>query len=289
MSRAPLPVRPRALGSRIVATACIALAALIGLYVLGIDGSAWIPREAGREVFIDIAKAALQPTLDYQTDVPAGTAPFAIKILLALWKTVLYAAAAMSLALPLGLVLGVLSSDVAWLRLGATESASRVHPLARLVQWTISALTALLRSVHELLWAVIFLAAMGLAPASAVVAIAIPFAGTIAKVTAGILDEAPRSAWVALDGLGAGRVQGIAVGLLPMAFADVTSYAFYRFECALRSAAVLGFFGAPTIGTYVYQSFENLQFREMWTYLYVMVAVVVLAEWLGARLRRSLR
>jgi phosphonate transport system permease protein len=66
------------------------------------------------------------------------------------------------------------------------------------------------------------------------------------------------------------------------------SYTFYRFECALRSSAVLGFFGFPTLGYYIAASFENLFFQEVWTYLYVLFALVVAMDWWSGRLRREL-
>ena len=88
--------------------------------------------------------------------------------------------------------------------------------------------------------------------------------------------------------LGAGAATRFLVGVVRRALPDIASYAFYRFECALRSAAVLGFFGAPTIGQSVALSFENAQFNEMWTYVYALVGLVLVVEALGARLRRSM-
>mgnify|MGYP006146677071 CR=1 FL=1 len=58
----------------------------------------------------------------------------------------------------------------------------------------------------------------------------------------------------------------------------MTGYAFYRFECALRSAAVLGFFGIPTLGYYVHQSFANAHYHEVWSYLYALFVLVELEE-----------
>jgi phosphonate transport system permease protein len=76
------------------------------------------------------------------------------------------------------------------------------------------------------------------------------------------------------------------VGLLPRALPDMTAYAFYRFECAIRSSAILGFFGFPTLGYYLSASFENLYYREVWTYLYALFALVLVIEMTSARLRK---
>jgi phosphonate transport system permease protein len=82
-------------------------------------------------------------------------------------------------------------------------------------------------------------------------------------------------------------VQTFAFGLLPTALPDMAAYAFYRFECALRSSAILGFFGFETLGLYLKQSFNNGYYGEVWTFLYaVFVLVLVVDAWSG-RLRRT--
>ena len=102
-----------------------------------------------------------------------------------------------------------------------------------------------------------------------------------------MIDEAPRDAAAALRAAGASPLQVFVFGLVPLALPDMFAYAFYRFECALRSSAVLGFFGFPTLGYYVAASFENLQYGEVWTYLYALFALVLLVEmWSGAIRRR---
>jgi phosphonate transport system permease protein len=148
-------------------------------------------------------------------------------------------------------------------------------------------LIVVMRSVHELLWAVLFLAAFGLNTAGAVAAIAIPYAGTLAKIFSEMVEEAPRDAAHALRDAGAGPLTVFCFGLVPRALPDLGAYAFYRFECAVRSAAVLGFFGFPTLGYAIAQSFENLHYGEVWTYLYALVLLVVAIElWSGALRRR---
>jgi phosphonate transport system permease protein len=83
-------------------------------------------------------------------------------------------------------------------------------------------------------------------------------------------------------------VQCFVFGILPRALPDMTAYTFYRFECALRSSAVLGFFGFPTLGYYIAASFENLYYGEVWTYLYVLLALILAVDWWSGRLRQEL-
>jgi phosphonate transport system permease protein len=77
--------------------------------------------------------------------------------------------------------------------------------------------------------------------------------------------------------------------LLPRALPDLVAYAFYRFECVLRSSAILGFFGFPTLGLYIRQSFNATNYGEVWTFLYALFALVILADtWSGAIRKRVL-
>lgn len=273
--------------TRALTLAAIAACALLAAYSLGLSLDGLVPRGPGRTLGAEIFGAMLRPALDYESDVPPGTPSFLLGIAVALWRTVLFAVAAMSLALPAGLLLAVLASDVFWTRVDAVGTET-VRPRHRAFQVTVRVLIAFLRSIHELLWAVLFLAAIGLNSAAAAIAIAIPFAGTIAKVGSEMLDEAPREPWRALRLSGARPLNALSIGLLPVALGDILSYAFYRLECALRSAAVLGFFGVPTIGLKLAQSFENLQFREMWSYIYALLALVIAFEMLSAAMRRRL-
>ncbi len=197
-------------------------------------------------------------------------------------RTLVFAVGGMSLALVLGVVLGFLSSSSWWAE--ERRGRSLLGPLV----WSGARLLIVgMRSVHELLWAVLFLAAFGLNTFGAVVAIAIPYGGTLAKIFSEILEEAPRDSARALRELGASPLQVFLFGHLPRALPDMAAYAFYRFECAVRSSAVLGFFGFPTLGYSIAQAFENLHYREVWTYLYMLMALVVGIElWSGALRRR---
>ena len=64
------------------------------------------------------------------------------------------------------------------------------------------------------------------------------------------------------------------------------AYAFYRFECALRSSAVLGFFGVATIGRDIELAFLTNRYGEVWTYIYVLMAVIVVFDVWSGHLRK---
>ena len=258
----------------------LGLAGVGAWLALGLRIEGVLPTGRGTEVLASFARGALSPALDYEAaSVPEGSVPFLRKVLGSVRTTLVFAAAGMSLALVLGLVLGFLGSTAWWPAEGRRRGLATLYSLVRLV-------IAGMRSIHELVWALFFLAALGLNSFAAVLAIAIPYGGTLAKVFSEMIDEAPRDAAESLRSIGANPVQVFLLGLLPRALPDACTYAFYRFECAVRSSAVLGFFGYPTFGYYIRLSVENLHYREVWTYLYALFGLVLLLELWSAQLRR---
>ncbi len=285
----PAP-RPFPISPRIAVAISIVLAGLVAWLAIDAPLAKLVPSEGGLDVARRFFARALSPALDYESEVPAGTPHILLQALTAARRTLVFAAAGMSAALVLGVVLGFLSTT-AWWSGDLTGGASPARRFfARTVGPAIWATARILivgmRSVHELLWAVLFLAAFGLNTAAAVAAIAIPYGGTLAKIFAEMVEEAPRDAANALRGAGAGPLQVFVFGLVPRAAPDLAAYSFYRFECAVRSAAVLGFFGFPTLGYAIAQSFENLHYGEVWTYLYALIALVVALELWSSTLRR---
>ncbi len=234
---------------------------------------------------------ALSPALNYEApNLPSGLIPLPLRALQAGVTTVIFASAAMSLAVPLALLLGFLASS-SWWSQDPSGGRSRLRRLAStsvrpLLYGTTRVLIAVMRSVHELLWAVFLLAGFGLVNVNAVIALAIPFAGVLAKIFSEIIDETPPDTAYALRGAGALPSQVFVFALLPRAFPDMVAYTFYRFECALRSSAVLGFFGFPTLGFFIAASFENLYYGEVWTYLYALFLLIVVVEWWSGIIRR---
>lgn len=253
----------------------LVLAGGLSAWHLGLSWKQLVPGDGGLALGVDFISHALKPELQFEGEYQGtGPAPVLVQALKAAATTIAYAAATISLSVIGGLILGILASR----RITGKLAGSFV---ARVIR----NLLILMRSVHELVWAVILLAAFGREPIIAILAMAIPYTGTLAKVFAEMLDEADQQPADALVSLGGTPWHGHVFGLLPVVGPDLLAYGFYRFECALRSSAVLGFFGFPTLGYFIAASFENLYYAEVWTYLYVLFALVVVVDWWSGRLR----
>ncbi len=281
--------------TRLLVVGALLAAGLWAVVTLRVGWTAIWPGPGGWRLAHAFFGRIVHPALTYQgADVPISAPPILLQAARAAWLTVVFAAASMVPGVLLGLVLGFGGASAWWAtdrERGAREGRRRLQ-VAAIVGPAISGacrlVAVIMRSVHELLWAVLFLAAFGITPLSALLALALPYAGTLAKVFAELIDEAPRDAAGALREAGASPVQVFCFGLLPRALPDMIAYTLYRFECALRSSAVLGFFGFPTLGYFIAASFENLYFGEVWTYLDTLIVLVVLVDWWSGAIRRRL-
>jgi phosphonate transport system permease protein len=265
----------------------LALVFLLCAWSLGLKPSGLVPPDARHwERTGEFFRAALHPALHYEdANVPDSADPIWWKGIKGLLLTLKFAFGAMSLAVPTALVLGFLGSSAWW----PEPCGKGVRFALRSVYLTARLFMSLIRSVHELIWALLFLSAMGVSPLAGMVALALPFSGTLGKVFSELIDEEARDAAQALKAIGHGPVQTFLVGIFPRALPNLITYSFYRFECALRSSAVLGFVGIETIGLYIELSHEEFYYREVWTYLYLLLGLIVLVDLWGAAIRKRLQ
>ncbi|MBE9190701.1 ABC transporter permease subunit [Gloeocapsopsis crepidinum LEGE 06123] len=191
---------------------------------------------------------------------PELSREFLLLTLNASLKTLAYAVCSTFFSILIGLIAGVLSSEV-WWSIGNNQTP-----------WLFGrGILAFPRAIHELIWGLFLINIFGLDPLVAILAIAIPFGAITAKVFSEILDETPRQPLLALLNSGASPFSAFVYGLFPQAFPNLLSYSFYRFECSIRSAAVLGIIGAGGLGYQLLLSLQSLRYEQMWTLLGALI------------------
>jgi len=200
------------------------------------------------------------------------------------WRTVAIATAGMVLALLLAIPLTLASTSA----LSISALPGRMHATPFVFRQAVRWLLIVLRSVPELIWALVFVRVVGLGPTAGVLAIALTYSGMLGKVYGEILESGDTQPTGALLRNGAGRLQAFFYGLLPQNAAELTSYSVYRWECAIRSSAVLGFVGAGGLGQQMDTSMKMFNGSEVSTMLLVFVGLVWLADRASAYLRRLL-
>ena len=228
----------------------------------------------------------LKPTLRFLSDFfpPKIEHEFLLLVVKETWRTVAIATAGIALALLLAVPLALLSVRV----LSVSALTGKMNRLPAALRTLLRWIMVLLRSVPELIWALIFVRVVGLGPTAGVIAIALTYGGMLGKVYAEILESGDAQVTQSLLRNGAGRLQAFFYGLLPQNAAELTSYSVYRWECAIRSSAVLGFVGAGGLGQQMDASMKMFNGSEVATILIVFMLLVWLADATSAWLRKEL-
>jgi phosphonate transport system permease protein len=215
---------------------------------------------------------------------PAHGTEFLALVARETWRTIAIATAGITLGLVIAVPLALLSVRVLSVSALSGRMATGPWVVRQAVRWLLVAL----RSVPELVWALVFVRVVGLGPTAGVLAIALTYGGMLGKVYAEILESGETHATTTLLRQGCGRIQAFAYALLPQNAAELTSYTIYRWECAIRSSVVLGFVGAGGLGQQMDTSMKMFNGGEVATMLAVFVVLVALADRASGWLRRAL-
>jgi phosphonate transport system permease protein len=201
---------------------------------------------------------------------------------------VIATAASSILALPLG----ILASGRLW-RTGVTGSprarTQRVGSWMAPVSWIVLHGMGVMRSVPDLVWALLFVAGLGLGPTAGTLALAVSYTALLGRVYADVFDQTDVRPLEALQSVGATRLQVFLFGILPQSRALITSYTLYSLECSIRSAAVLGFVGAGGLGYEISLSMRLFEFPQVLTLIACFVLLLFLVDLLSRALRARLQ
>lgn len=202
-------------------------------------------------------------------------------------QTLAIATAGMSIALAIAVPAALLASRA--LSLSGASRNGRPRPVATAVRWPVRGLLIFLRSVPEIVWALLFVRAVGLGPTAGVLAIGITYAGMPGKVYAEIFESVDQRPAHALMRSGSGRLVAFAYGILPNSAAELLSYTVYRWECAVRASVVMGFVGAGGLGQQIDLSLRMFAGGEVASMLLTFLLLVLLADGLSRSLRGRLQ
>jgi phosphonate transport system permease protein len=178
-------------------------------------------------------------------------------------------AVAAVLALPLGFV------------------AARNAAPSWLFYWARSLLNAF-RAVDTLVYALFFVAAVGLGPFPGVLAVMVYTATVLAKLYSEAIEAIEPGPVEAVRATGATTLQVLRWGVLPQLVPQFLSFTLYRFETNIRAAAVLGFVGAGGIGFYIQTYLRLLNYPAAATVLLVLIGLVMIVDFASSRLRARL-
>lgn len=216
---------------------------------------------------------------------PAHDRDFLLLIVEATWQTIAIATAGLTLAWMVAVPLTLLATErLSISRLGT----GRVALVPAMVRHIVRYILIVLRSVPELVWALLFVRLVGLGPTAGVLAIALTYAGMLGKVYAEILESSDAHATESLLRNGSGRLAAFLYGALPESASELVSYTIYRWECAIRGSVIMGFVGAGGLGQRMDESMRMLAGGEVLTMLLVFMLLVAIADAVSKFLRGRL-
>lgn len=263
--RVPVPPRPRR-------PRTLALGAAIAAVLLAVHMIAWDATEMsvaslvdGAGGMADFLSEAIPPDLSWGVLGPSLSGA-----LTTLWIGLL----GTTLSIPAALLLALLAAR-------GTAPGPVVYQAAR-------ALLSFLRAVPEVVFALIFVTAVGLGPFPGVLALVFHNVGVMGKLWAETIEDADPGPPTALRSAGAGRLQVAAHALLPSVTPQMVGLLLYRFDVNVRSSLVLGLVGAGGIGFLINQSIQLFRFDEMLTHILVVLVLIVAVDQLSALVRRRL-
>ena len=198
---------------------------------------------------------------------PRLWAPALETIQIAIWGTLL----SIVLALPLSFI--------------AAGNLHGWHGLRRATRQFLN----VVRSINELILALVFVSAVGLGPFPGVLALALHGMGMLGKFFAESIEEIDSGPLEALRSAGASQLQIIVFGVVPQAITAWIAVVLYRFEVNLRSATVLGMVGAGGLGFELVGSLKLFRYQETATCIIVITAMVILADLASNLLRQRVQ
>ena len=168
----------------------------------------------------------------------------------------------------------------------AILSSSNICP-----QWVVQPVRRLMdafRAINEIVFALLFVVAVGLGPFAGVMALFVHNTGIIAKLFSEAVESIDPRPVEGIRATGASRLQEVVYGVVPQVIPLWSSYTLYRFETNVRSATVLGIVGAGGIGHYLWENVRSFLYAETAAIIIVVVLSVSLIDIVSARLRKAL-
>lgn len=145
-----------------------------------------------------------------------------------------------------------------------------------------------MRAINELVFALIFIVAVGLGPFAGVLALFVHTAGALGKLFSEAIEAIDPGPVEGIRATGASKLQEVIFGVIPQVIPLWTSFALYRFESNVRSASVLGIVGAGGIGVALYQNFRAFNYQNVCAILIILIVTVSVIDTISARIRNRL-
>lgn len=162
-----------------------------------------------------------------------------------------------------------------------------MYAIRRSVYYSAMLLANVFRSINEIVWALLFVSAVGLGPMAGILALAVHTAGVLAKLLAEGNEAIDPGPVEALTATGAGFMKILTYAVLPQTMPHFISMILYRFESDVRSASILGFVGAGGIGFFLFDKIRAFENGDVTTIIIIIVITVWCIDKISATVRKK--
>ncbi len=183
-------------------------------------------------------------------------------------ETIFIAFVSWIISILFGALLGVLSSDI------IHKILNTPIYINRFIRYVLT----IFRSLHELVWGLILIEFNGVNLVTGILAICIPYISINAKVIGQQIEFIDFKTIQSITQLSNNRFTSLITLIWIPIIKTIKNFGQYRLECALRSSAILGFLGLGGLGTSIFLSFQALNFRELWTYLWILSLLIIISK-----------
>ena len=190
-------------------------------------------------------------------------------------ETIFIAFSSWIISISYGIIFGILTSNIFY-------ETSHIPIFLKVI---LKNFLTLFRSIHETIWGLILIQIFGISFSTGIIAICIPSIAVNAKVFSEQLDNIDFKTIESIKQINPRGISTLITLIWNPIIYTFNNFGIYRLECAIRSSVILGLFGIGGLGTSIFLSFQTLNFRELWTYLWSLAFLIIITRKLFYKIR----
>ena len=212
----------------------------------------------GFKLFQEFLISAFNPKIDNE---------IIITVIKRLNETILIGFFSWLVSIIFGAIFGIISSNIFY----------KIFNIPNFFYRIIRFFLTIIRSIHEVVWGIILMQIYGINFSIGIIAICIPYIAVNSKVFAEQLETIDYKSFESINQINAPKFSSLLTIVWNPIINTFKNFGLYRLECSIRSTVILGLFGIGGIGTSIFLSFQTLNFRELWTYLWSLAILIILS------------
>ncbi len=213
----------------------------------------------GLKLFQEFLISAFNPKIDDE---------IIITVINRLNETILIGFFSWLVSIIFGAIFGIISSNIFY----------RIFNIPNFFYRIIRFFLTIIRSIHEVVWGIVLMQIYGINFSIGMIAICIPYIAVNSKVFAEQLETIDYKRFESINQINAPKFSSLLTIIWNPIINTFKNFGLYRLECSIRSTVILGLFGIGGIGTSIFLSFQTLNFRELWTYLWSLAILIILSR-----------